>query len=447
MALHISRGTGAPTNTPSSYGQHYINTTNGDIYFSNGTASVANWVGPLGNVDISGKENVGVAASLDATHLSNFTHADIAHTNRTALNAVSGVNTGDQIISDATISTSDITTNNASVTKHGFFPKLPTPTGKYLKDDLTWGTPASGSSNVTIIGTTALDFNYDCGLVYSNGTQFLEKLDMNLDNGQVLFFGNTAGSIIYAGDPITIYLDGTYSHPSFGSTIGTKIYWSAQGISTTRPTGYYVYSIGIVVSPSTIKVEVIREPSVLYQSADKGWKDLTTDIVPKGSGANDPAMAVFRNGLQAPSFSPTTTQQFWAYFHLDHDYAVGTPIHLHIHWSPNTTSAGVVLWGFEYSIAKGHQQVSGSVFGATTTVTVAQTVTLNTDQYKHFVAEHSAGITSSLFEPDTIIMVRGYRDATNAQDTFPDVVFGYKIDCHYQTNGRATKNKAPNFYA
>jgi hypothetical protein len=57
----------------------------------------------------------------------------------------SGTNTGDQTISDATITTTDITTNNFTTAKHGFVPKG-TNVGNFLKDDGTWGTPASGSS-------------------------------------------------------------------------------------------------------------------------------------------------------------------------------------------------------------------------------------------------------------------------------------------------------------
>lgn len=47
-------------------------------------------------VDLSTKENIGVAASLDASHLAAFNHANIAHSNRSALDLVSGTNTGDQ---------------------------------------------------------------------------------------------------------------------------------------------------------------------------------------------------------------------------------------------------------------------------------------------------------------------------------------------------------------
>jgi len=49
--------------------------------------------------DLSGKENVGVAATLDAAHLANFTHGNIAHSNRADLDAVSNTNTGDQDLS------------------------------------------------------------------------------------------------------------------------------------------------------------------------------------------------------------------------------------------------------------------------------------------------------------------------------------------------------------
>ncbi len=50
----------------------------------------------------------------------------------TIIGNTSGINTGDQTISDATITTSDITTNNASITKHGFLKKLSNVSTEYL---------------------------------------------------------------------------------------------------------------------------------------------------------------------------------------------------------------------------------------------------------------------------------------------------------------------------
>lgn len=49
--------------------------------------------------DISGKEDVGVAAALLAGHEGNYAHDEIFHINRVALDLVTGINTGDQDLS------------------------------------------------------------------------------------------------------------------------------------------------------------------------------------------------------------------------------------------------------------------------------------------------------------------------------------------------------------
>jgi hypothetical protein len=75
------------------------------------------------DVDLSGKENVGVAASLDAQHLLDFTHSDIVHINRSSLDLVSGTNTGDQDLSGLvpyTGATGNVNLNNKSLSTRGF---------------------------------------------------------------------------------------------------------------------------------------------------------------------------------------------------------------------------------------------------------------------------------------------------------------------------------------
>lgn len=54
----------------------------------------------------------------------------------------------------ANLSLSDITTNDVNTSRHGFFPKLPTPTGNFLKDDLTWAAPPATVN----IKQTEIDF-------------------------------------------------------------------------------------------------------------------------------------------------------------------------------------------------------------------------------------------------------------------------------------------------
>ena len=51
------------------------------------------------------------------------------------------------LVTDANMTTSDITTNDVSTAKHGFAPKAPNDTTKFLRGDGTWAVPAAGSSS------------------------------------------------------------------------------------------------------------------------------------------------------------------------------------------------------------------------------------------------------------------------------------------------------------
>jgi hypothetical protein len=60
------------------------------------------------------------------------------------------------LVTDANMTTSDITTNDVSTAKHGFAPKAPNDTTKFLRGDATWAVPASGGlTEFTELETTA----------------------------------------------------------------------------------------------------------------------------------------------------------------------------------------------------------------------------------------------------------------------------------------------------
>jgi hypothetical protein len=48
------------------------------------------------------------------------------------------------LVTDANMTTSDITTNDVSTAKHGFAPKAPNDTAKFLRGDGTWAVPSAG---------------------------------------------------------------------------------------------------------------------------------------------------------------------------------------------------------------------------------------------------------------------------------------------------------------
>ena len=176
----------------------------------------------------------------------------------------------------------------------------------------------------------------------------------------------------------------------------------------------------------------------------KGWDDITADLSSgKTAGSNVPTWSTFRNGINAFAFSATGTDEIWVTFHVKHDYAEGTNVYPHVHWGTITTATGTVRWGFEYTVAKGHQQ---EAFPATTTVYVEDTISSN-DQYGHRVAEVSDNDAFDAFEADTLILMRIFRDGSHANDTFAQPAFAFTADIHFETSpeGTVTKNKAPPF--
>lgn len=174
-----------------------------------------------------------------------------------------------------------------------------------------------------------------------------------------------------------------------------------------------------------------------------GWRDITAPVDVRGFGGNDPDFVVYgATSIRQYSFSASADKEVFLVFHIPHDWVFGTAIHFHAHWSnaaavPNT---GNVVWGFDYSFAKGFDQDS---FPAVTSVTVTQAS--SSIRYRHMIAETEA-VTIPGLEVDGLILVRGYRKASDPADTCTDAVFLHTMDIHYQSSNVATKNKAPNFY-
>lgn len=176
----------------------------------------------------------------------------------------------------------------------------------------------------------------------------------------------------------------------------------------------------------------------------KGWEDITADLsTGKTPAANAPTWSVFRDGIYAYAFSDSATNSLFITFHITHDYAHGTKVYPHIHWSPgNSTNTGVVRWGFEYSVQKGHQQGN---FPATTTVYVEDNNTTGA-AYEHRIAEFTDAQAFDALETDALILCRIFRDGGHANDTFTGDAFGLTADIHYQVDKQVTPNRAPPFF-
>jgi len=186
------------------------------------------------------------------------------------------------------------------------------------------------------------------------------------------------------------------------------------------------------------------------------WRDLLGEIKILSPGANDPTLAVFRDGIKGYSFSNAVMNEVWNYYHIKHDHVPGSDIFIHAHWAQNVVDtggpAGVpgdVKWQFEVTYAKGHNQAA---YPASFTTSVTQTA--SGTQYQHMLGEiqlsaaspSATQIDSDNLEPDGVIKIRSFRDPADAADTLNQVPFLDYVDIHYQSTSIGTKQKAPDFY-
>jgi len=183
----------------------------------------------------------------------------------------------------------------------------------------------------------------------------------------------------------------------------------------------------------------------LATRTNAGWRDLVMGFEARG-GPNSAVLTNYRNGIYLYAFAAARTQEVFSTAHIDHDYKVGTALYPHIHFTTSTLSSGVVRWGFEYTWAQRRDGAVGHyTFGPTTMVYTEYTVT--GESYVHHVSEVSTGgaIDGTNIDVDTVILFRIFRDGDHANDTYPDQVFGFTADLHYQSDKHATPNKAAPF--
>lgn len=235
--------------------------------FGNGTFTTLTFdAGVSDPVLTFGSGTLGITGTLTATNLS-------------------GTNTGDQTISDATITFTDITTGNFGITKHGFVPKG-TNVGSYLKDDGTWGTPSgSGApSDATYITQT------------SNASLSAEQALSSLATG-IMYVTNTTGVITSLGTTLGIANGGTglaTSTTAYGVVCaGTTATGAYQVLNALGSSGQVLTSNGAAALPTWqtasggANTALSNLSSVAINTTLLSDTDATDDLGSASIGGND----------------------------------------------------------------------------------------------------------------------------------------------------------------
>lgn len=186
-----------------------------------------------------------------------------------------------------------------------------------------------------------------------------------------------------------------------------------------------------------------------------GWADKEGLIYPDATAG--PVRGQFITGVYAYSYANSKTLDFS--FHMPHDWAVGTDMYIHVHWGHNadTTATGNVVFNFQISYAKGHDQANFSSAVAPS-ITYALTNLTTTPRYRHRIDEiqltaaspSATQLDTDNLEVDGLILGTVTVDLSGATLTTTSPVnsiYIFTIDLHYQSTGIGTKGKAPNFYS
>ena len=152
------------------------------------------------------------ADTLDGQHASAFASSGHDHDADYAPIA-EGVSNGDAhdhvggdgaAIAEGALSLSDVTTGDLSTAKHGFAPKAPNDTTKFLRGDGAWAAPAGGG-----------------GLGYSLQGACFEVV--SISDNTTYYFGSVPKAINTAADRSRIYI------PKAGTIKAAYVFWNSPG--------------------------------------------------------------------------------------------------------------------------------------------------------------------------------------------------------------------------
>ena len=219
------------------------------------------------------------------------------------------------------------------------------------------------------------------------------------------------------------------------SSTGNMLVTGSLGITGSATVGSVV-SLGSI-SGSTLAVNSISSQNKIsfWQSQNGGWKDLIGDpIARKAVGPTVPAYSQMGAGpFYAYQFAIGDILNF--VYHIPHDWAVGSPLYLHAHWTADLTSANTVKWEFTWDTAKGYSRGTFSQTGSVVTAQQAMTGAI----WTHTISEVQT-IQDNSIETDGILLL-SLKRITNGGTECTSSIFLMTADCHYQATQLATKNR------
>lgn len=191
--------------------------------------------------------------------------------------------------------------------------------------------------------------------------------------------------------------------------------------------------IGKVIS-SAVKGAIFVNPimpSDLFPEKLK-WQDLRVSLLSTNSaGSNPPGLSKIlatgtSQGVFAFAFDRLSEEELYTSVQLPHGFYKGT-IEPHVHWQSTDTSVATVTWGIEFVI----QNINEVGSPATEIHRVSQVSSGVARKHQLAAFDH---IHVETVKDSAVMLVRFFRDATNASDSYNADAVATDLDFHYQTN-------------
>lgn len=167
----------------------------------------------------------------------------------------------------------------------------------------------------------------------------------------------------------------------------------------------------------------------------KGNATVFDDCEPLGitvntTGPNAPAFTAYSGGnLKAYEFvGVTTLKDFNCGFQMPHSYKVGSDVSPHLHlYIPDNVVGGVIKFSYEYTWTNISQTGAVSVSTGSGTLTRISNAGIAHNEILSLGILNGTGKTIS-----SMLMMRLFRDPTDAADTFEASVWLKSIDLHFE---------------
>lgn len=219
---------------------------------------------------------------------------------------------------------------------------------------------------------------------------------------------------------------------------GVASYDLTSGVEATVPT--------LEAAISATEREMLSVEDLVFKNpyrTGRGWVDVLSSLYSSGAvGPKSPDWVKLVDdgsssaGIWVPGFDSGTEESLQCAFHVPHGIVNGI-IYPHVHWTPTTVNTGVVRWGIEFAFAPGY---SRGTF-PNSQITYLEAEAGGVIGTHHITEVADPGIEISNLETDGVIIARVFRDASHANDTYPDDAAGFFVDLHIELDRLATPNR------